>query len=81
MNKNIIHVGHINQLYLCMGCGACCAICPVGAIQLVLHKGQFYPEVNSNCIGCKKCLEVCPGIEIIALVVIDESKYQNFRWD
>lgn len=48
-----------------MGCGACYVVCPVGAIQLTLKKGQYYPVVDEKCIKCNGCLDVCPGIKIL----------------
>ncbi len=60
-------VAEINQSYLCMGCGACVAICPMNAISMETRKGQNYPLVDkSKCNQCGKCLNVCPGISMTA---------------
>lgn len=42
---------------LCIGCGSCLGVCPVGAISMV--DGQA--NINYNkCIGCKMCENICP---------------------
>lgn len=45
----------------CCGCSACEAICPVGAIEMILDfEGFFYPNIDeSKCSGCCICLKVC----------------------
>ena len=45
----------------CCGCAACQAICPVGAIRMVLDEdGFYYPVLDENtCICCRECLQVC----------------------
>ncbi len=50
---------------LCVSCGVCRAVCPVGAIEMEMKNGQFVPKVNNEkCTKCGLCLEVCPGIDI-----------------
>ncbi|MBQ1847098.1 MAG: 4Fe-4S binding protein [Clostridia bacterium] len=41
----------------CLGCGACAAECPVGAISEVDGKYVIDPE---QCIECGACAGVCP---------------------
>lgn len=45
----------------CCGCAACQAICPVGAIRMIMDDdGFYYPVVDEKiCICCRKCLQVC----------------------
>ena len=47
---------------LCCGCGACCAVCPVGAVEMKPDVGGFvYPSIDrGKCIDCRNCLVVCP---------------------
>ncbi len=47
---------------LCLKCGACYAVCPVGAISIDLHSDEF-PIVNlDKCNKCGMCFRVCPGL-------------------
>ncbi len=47
---------------LCVGCGICKSVCPLGCIEYRRHKGSYIPIVEKqSCIGCGKCLKICPG--------------------
>lgn len=48
---------------ICIGCGICVQICPVGAIELVDGKAQIDPE---TCIACGLCASACPVGSIFA---------------
>ena len=44
---------------LCVACGCCVKVCPVGAIHIM--KG-IMAEVNyDKCVGCGKCAKECPA--------------------
>ena len=44
----------------CYSCGACRAVCPVGAFSL---DGQLHPVINTaRCISCGKCDRICPAL-------------------
>jgi coenzyme F420-reducing hydrogenase beta subunit len=43
---------------LCIFCGTCTAVCPVGCIAF---KGGG-PELARECTACGRCLEACPGL-------------------
>ncbi len=45
----------------CCGCGACYAVCPVGAIEMKPdQEGFLYPEVDpERCVRCHKCVQAC----------------------
>ena len=40
----------------CIGCGACEAQCPAGAISTA----SGVAEISDKCIGCGACANVCP---------------------
>ncbi len=42
---------------VCIGCGACQAVCPVEAIELVDGKASIDKE---KCISCGACKGTCP---------------------
>lgn len=42
---------------LCVGCGACCGVCPAGAIQLKDGKAEID---QSKCANCHQCMQICP---------------------
>ena len=54
-----------NDKYLCSGCTACQAICPVDAIEMVYDEEGFkYPRINQEkCIDCGACKRVCPNVK------------------
>lgn len=45
----------------CCGCGACFAVCPKMAIEMLEdEEGFLYPVINAGkCVRCYKCLSVC----------------------
>ena len=47
----------------CCGCGACKAICPKNAIQMIEdEEGFFYPVIDEGiCVNCGLCQKVCPA--------------------
>jgi coenzyme F420 hydrogenase subunit beta len=59
--KNVIGVA---EWRLCVGCGACHAICPEGNIQLVDVMGEgIRPILDADdCKFCGTCLKGCPGL-------------------
>jgi len=65
-DKRLNNVQQIAAWRLCMGCGACAAVCPEHNIQLIDVADQVLrPVVNlAKCRKCGECLKVCPGIEI-----------------
>lgn len=42
---------------LCYGCGACIALCPTNALDLV---NRLAVVEQSNCTKCEHCLASCP---------------------
>lgn len=60
MEKYKTNITLFHKLYECCGCGACIAICPKDAINIVLIKDYFYPSINNEkCVNCKMCLKIC----------------------
>lgn len=47
---------------LCSGCGACFAVCPPSAIEMITdEKGFLHPKVIlGKCVGCGICEKSCP---------------------
>ena len=41
----------------CIGCGACCGVCPVGALSM---DGDKSTCDESTCIDCGACVATCP---------------------
>jgi coenzyme F420 hydrogenase subunit beta len=61
-----VRVDEVVHCKLCMGCGACIAICRREAITLVdVPDAGLRPVINdSNCNQCGLCVKVCPGIAL-----------------
>lgn len=41
----------------CVGCGACCSVCPMNAISLKDGKAEID---ETKCISCQTCAMTCP---------------------
>ena len=54
----------LDNMKLCYGCGACCNICPTGAISMKVNAEGFLEPVvdEEKCISCGKCKKVCPSV-------------------
>ena len=48
---------------LCVACGCCVKVCPLGAIQIM--KGIMAEVDMTKCVGCGKCAKECPASVII----------------
>ena len=57
----------------CVGCGACVAVCPVGAISL---EDKACIDADS-CIGCGACVNVCPVGAISAEGAVAKKEVEN----
>lgn len=44
---------------LCVACGCCEKICPIGAIRV--HDGVIARVDGAKCVGCGKCANTCPA--------------------
>ena len=53
---------------LCVACGCCVKVCPMGAIQIM--KGIMAAVDFTKCVGCGKCAKECPA----SVITIKEVK-------
>lgn len=44
---------------LCVACGCCVKVCPLGAITVV--NGLYARVDTARCVGCGKCAKECPA--------------------
>ncbi len=58
----------------CIGCGACAAVCPVGAINMDDGKAQIDAE---QCISCGACVNECPVGAISAEGAVEKKEVEN----
>ncbi len=66
MGRSLKNVQEVVSWRLCLGCGACIAVCPEGALTLVdIEDDGLRPVVDpGKCAQCGTCMQVCPGIEV-----------------
>ena len=44
---------------ICVACGCCVKVCPVGVIEV--RKGVAAQVDQDKCVGCGKCAKECPA--------------------
>ena len=44
---------------LCVACGCCAKVCPLGAISV--FRGIAAQVDTSRCVGCGRCAKECPA--------------------
>ncbi len=76
-DKDINNVNDIVRWRLCVGCGACAALCPEQAIRLVdiPTRGIRVIADIEKCRQCSTCLKICPAIGICQ----DETSTNDIR--
>ena len=70
-NKSDIK-GKITRPVVCIQCGKCAKVCPVGAIRQNRY-GAYVVDIRM-CINCGKCREACPFSVIVEDTDINASK-------
>ncbi len=58
--------------HLCCGCGACVAVCPVGALSMrETPAGHLWASESgeADCTECGLCLQVCPGSHLDPAII------------
>lgn len=55
---------------LCVACGCCVKVCPVGAI--IIDRGICAEIDLHKCVGCGRCAKECPA-SVISVEVINEK--------
>ena len=62
---------------LCTGCGICEGACPSNAINTIVKKGRFIPQIDKglckNDKGCHRCSDVCPGLGVDLIRIASEQ--------
>lgn len=77
---NVINVHDVAARRLCVGCGACSALCPASCVKLIdVENDGIRPFVDpAGCQECGTCLKVCPGIHTPQVQI---ASYQNHYAD
>ena len=44
---------------LCVACGCCMRVCPLGAIEIL--RGVTAQVGSEKCVGCGRCAKECPA--------------------
>lgn len=71
IKKNIIKRKAKVEKDICVACGTCSTICPIGAINIVA--GIFAEVDEVKCVGCSKCIKECPA-SVIKIITKEEVK-------
>ena len=72
---------HVREAYrLCCGCGACQAVCPVGAAVVSMQKNGFYEAAvdEEKCVRCGRCTQVCPMREESRGLLLKEGQLLSY---
>lgn len=74
---NFRNISYTINNSLCLGCGVCQSACPQGAINIIVNKGRFVPQIDDskckNSKGCHRCYEACPGVGIDLQRIAEEQ--------
>lgn len=79
-----------NEVFNCVRCGACVAVCPMGLepflLQKLSEKGLFQRTIDNavlSCIECGSCSYACPSnrplLEYIRLAKSESRKLQHLK--
>ena len=69
-NLHCLYCHNPETIHFCVGCGACLAVCPTGALEgghgkAVMGEGDMLQPVTwhpQKCISCDACIKACPHL-------------------
>lgn len=57
--KNVLDI--VVPADMCIGCGVCAGVCPVGSLEMKMIHGEYKPFLIGKCLpNCHLCLVSCP---------------------
>lgn len=76
MSRKVKTIRDVVEWHLCMGCGACVALCEKeNGVELVdIPTAGLRPRFpEADCSSCDRCMAVCPGVSVDAAETNDDE--------